>query len=127
MKKKFVATLIKGEKDIPVTAIITVMGFEQLSWYQASIKTLFKALVRELNGARLHSVGDNTEYHYVTLCEGDDLLSITPNIDGSKDVFLKIGDLGEISLAEYIRFYLNLYLPHKFERKLWVEVSLKEH
>ena len=126
MKKKFVATLI-GEKEIPVTAIITVTGFEQLSWWQASIKTLFKALVRELNGARLHSVEDSTEYHYVTLCEGDDLLSIIPNIDGSKDVFLKIGDLGEISLAEYIRFYLNLYLPHKFTSKLWVEVSLKEH
>ena len=126
MKKKFVATLI-GEKEIPVTAIITVTGFEQLSWWQASIKTLFKALVRELNGARLHSVEDNTEYKYITLCEGDDLLSITSNIDGSKDVFLKIRDLGEISLAEYIRFYLNLYLPHKFENKLWVEVSLKEH
>lgn len=126
MKKKFVAILI-GEKEIPVTAIITVTGFEQLSWWQASIKTLFKALVRELNGARLHSVEDNTEYKYITLCEGDDLLSITSNIDGSKDVFLKIGDLGEISLAEYIRFYLNLYLPHKFENKLWVEVSLKEH
>ena len=127
MKKKFVATLIKGEKDIPVTAIITVMGFEQLSWWQASIKTLFKALVRELNGARLHSVEDSTEYHYVALCEGDDLLSIIPNIDGSKDIFLKIGDLGEISLAEYIRFYLNLYLPHRFTNKLWVDVSLKEH
>lgn len=126
MKKKFVAILI-GEKEIPVTAIITVTGFEQLSWWQASIKTLFKTLVRELNGARLHSVEDNTEYKYITLCEGDDLLSITSNIDGSKDVFLKIGDLGEISLAEYIRFYLNLYLPHKFENKLWVEVSLKEH
>ena len=126
MKKKFVATLI-GEKETVVTGIITVTGFEQLSWYQASIKTLFKALIKELDGARLHSVEDNTEYHYVTLCEGDDLLSITPNIDGSKDVFLKIGDLGEISLAEYIRFYLNLYLPYKFENKLWVEVSLKEH
>lgn len=126
MKKKFVATLIKGEKDIPVTAIITVTGFEQLSWWQASIKTLFKALVKELNGARLHSVEDNTEYHYVTLCEGDDLLSIIPSVNG-KDIFLKIGDLGEISLAEYIRFYLNLYLPHRFENKLWVEVSLKEH
>lgn len=126
MKKKFVATLIR-EKETVVTGIITVTGFEQLSWWQASIKTLFKALVRELNGTRLHSVEDNTGYHYVALCEGDDLLSITHSIDGQKDIVLKIGNLDEISLAEYIRFYLNLYLPHKFENKLWVEVSLKEH
>lgn len=127
MKKKFVATLIKGEKDIPVTAIITVTGFEQLSWWQASIKTLFKALIKELDGARLSAIEDNTEYKYIyTLCEGDDdLLIVSHNV--SKDIFLKIGNLDETNLAEYIRFYLNLYLPHKFENKLWVEVSLKEH
>ena len=126
MKMKFVAPLIKGEKETIVTGIITVTGFEQLSRWQASIKTLFKALIKELDGARLHSVENSTEYKYVTLCEGDDLLSIISSVNG-KDVFLKIGDLGEISLAEYIRFYLNLYLPHRFTNKLWVDVSLKEH
>lgn len=126
MKKKFVATLIKGEKDIPVTAIITVTGFEQLSWWQASIKALFKALIKELDGARLSAIEDSTEYKYITLCEGDDdLLIVSHNV--SKDIFLKIGNLDETNLAEFIRFYLNLYLPQMFTDKLWVDVSFKEH
>ena len=58
MEKKFSAILVEKDGETPVSGIVSVEGIESLpAWWQSATKAVLKALMVELNGARLVVVG----------------------------------------------------------------------
>ena len=131
MEKKFSAILVEKDGETPVSATITVEGIESLSpWWQSATKAVLKALMVELNGARLVVVaheGWAADWSILSrFSKGEGLLNLIPSIDGKPRIaILGAGNLREDGLGRYIQDHITTALPETSKNQIRVKVSFE--
>ena len=131
MEKKFSATLVEKDEETPVSATVSVEGIESLpAWWQTATKAVLKALVTELNGARLVVVGhEGWAADWAILSKysrGEGLLNLVPSIDGKPRIaILGAGNVREDGLGRYIQDHITVCLPETSKHHIRVKVSFE--
>lgn len=132
MEKKFSATLVEKDGETSVSGVITVEGIESLSpWWQTATKAVFKALVTELNGAKLVVVAhEGWAADWAILGQysrGEGLLNLIPSIDGKPRIaILGAGNVREDGLGRYIQDHITTFLPETSKNHIKVTVSFEQ-
>lgn len=132
MDKKFSAILVEKDEETPVSGTITVEGIESLSpWWQSAIKAVLKALMVELNGARLVVVaheGWAADWSVLSrYSRGEGLLNLIPSLDGQPRIaILGAGNLSEDGLGRYLQDHLTSILPETSKNHIKVTVSFEQ-
>ena len=132
MDKKFSAILVEKDGETPVSGVVTVEGIESLpAWWATATKAVLKALVTELNGARLVVVGhEGLAADWAILSKysrGEGLLNLIPSIDGKpKIAILGAGNLREDGLGRYLQDHLTTALPETAKNRIKVTVSFEQ-
>ena len=131
MEKKFASILVEKDGETPVSCVVTVEGIESLpTWWQSATKAVLKALVTELNGARLVVVGHEgwaADWSILSrYSRGDGLLNLVPSIDGKPRIaILGAGNVREDGLRYYLEDYITSILPETSKNQIRVKVSFE--
>lgn len=131
MDKKFAAVLVEKDGETSISATVSVEGIESLSpWWQTATKSVLKALVTELNGARLVIVAhEGWAADWAILSKysrGEGLLNLIPSIDGKPRIaILGASNLHEDGLGLYIQDHLTTFLPETSKNHIRVTVSFE--
>lgn len=132
MEKKFSAILVEKDGETTVSGVVTVEGIESLpAWWQTATKAVLKALMVELNGARLVVVGhEGWAADWAILSKysrGEGLLNIIPSIDGNPRIaILGAGNVREDGLGRYIQDHITTALPETSKNRIKVTVSFEQ-
>ena len=132
MEKKFSAILVEKDGETPVSGVVTVEGIESLSpWWQTATKAVFKALVTELNGARLVVVGhEGWAADWAILGQysrGEGLLTLITTLAGQPRMpILVAGIVREYGLGRYIPDHITTALPETSKNRIKVTVSFEQ-
>ena len=132
MDKKFSATLVEMDGETPVSVVVSVEGIESLSpWWQTATKAVLKALVVELNGARLVVCGhEGWAADWAVLSKysrGEGLLNLIPSIDGKPRIaILGTNNVREDGLRYYLEDYITSILPETSKNHIRVTVSFEQ-
>lgn len=132
MDKKFAAILVEKDEETPVSVVVSVEGIESLpTWWQTATKAVLKALVTELNGARLVVVaheGWAADWSILSrFSKGQGLLNLVPSLDGQPRIaILGAGNLSEDGLGCYIQDHITTFLPETSKNRIRVTVSFEQ-
>ena len=132
MEKKFTSILVEKDGETPVSGIVTVEGIESLSpWWATATKAVLKALVTELNGARLVVVGHEgwaADWSILSrFSKGEGLLNLIPSLDGQPRIaILGAGNVREDGLGRYIQDHITTALPETSKNRIKVTVSFEQ-
>lgn len=131
MDKKFSAILVEKDEETPVSGVISVEGIESLpAWWATATKAVLKALVTELNGARLVVVGHEgwaADWSVLSrYSRGEGLLNLVPSLDGQPRIaILGAGNVREDGLGLYLQDHLTAFLPETSKNQIRVKVSFE--
>lgn len=131
MDKKFSAILVEKDGETPVSGTVSVEGIESLpAWWQSATKAVLKALMVELNGARLVVVAhEGWAADWAILGQysrGEGLLNLVPSLDGQPRIaILGAGNLREDGLGRYLQDHLTTFLPETSKNHIRVKVSFE--
>lgn len=132
MDKKFSAILVEEDGETPVSVVVSVEGIESLSpWWQSAIKAVLKAIIVELNGARLVVVaheGWAADWSILSrFSKGEGLLNLIPSVDGQPRIaILGAGNVREDGLGSYLQDHLTTFLPETSKNRIKVTVSFEQ-
>ena len=131
MDKKFAATLVEKDGETSISATVSVEGIESLpAWWQSATKAVLKALIVELNGARLVVVaheGWAADWSILSrFSRGEGLLNLIPSLDGQPRIaILGADNVREDGLGRYIQDHLTTFLPETSKNQIRVKVSFE--
>lgn len=131
MEKKFSAVLVERDGETQVSGTVSVEGIESLpAWWQTATKAVLKALMVELNGARLVVVaheGWAADWSILSrFSRGEGLLNLVPSLDGQPRIaILGAGNLHEDGLGLYLQDHLTTFLPETAKNQIRVKVSFE--
>lgn len=132
MEKQFSAVLVERDGEIPVSGIVSVEGIESLpAWWQSAVKAVLKALMVELNGARLVVVaheGWAADWSILSrFSRGTGNLNLVPSLNGQPRIaILGAGNLTEDGLGRYIQDHITSILPETSKNRIKVTVSFEQ-
>lgn len=132
MDKKFSAILVEKDGETPVSGTVSVEGIESLpAWWQSATKAVLKALMVELNGARLVVVtheGWAADWSILSrYSRSEGLLNLVPSLDGKPRIaILGAGNVREDGLGRYIQDHITTALPETSKNRIKVTVSFEQ-
>lgn len=132
MDKKFVSILVEKDGESSVSGTVSVEGIESLpAWWQTATKAVLKALMVELNGARLVVVGHEgwaaDSAILSKYSRGEGLLNLIPSLDGQPRIaILGAGNVREDGLGRYIQDHITTALPETSKNRIKVTVSFEQ-
>lgn len=132
MEKKFSAVLVERDGETSVSGVVTVEGIESLpAWWHTATKAVFKALMTELNGARLVVIGHEgwaADWSILSrFSKGEGILNLIPSIDGKPRIaILGTSNIREDGLGRYIQDHITMALPETVKNNIQVTVSFEQ-